>query len=869
MADVLRLSGRIVRPVPFFGPPTEKYLDYNAEIIDPTKKFKKKPLRDFDFGSGEPFWPMPFAIGPECRVACRVTWVSPIKKKKITTSGGKGGGTPTESTSYKYIATLEVMVCEAPIGGIVDFVAIYADNTLIWGQDPDVDITDDELTATVMATAKHTYLDITSPIGGPDLSKFKTSSDVVMTGWLNAGNNITARVISRKHNADGTSTMRVRDDGDPSTVVDEAAGETVHILQSNVKFNANDSAAITFYKGTATQNPDPTIVAMRGAGNQSAHRQKAYVVIGSLVLNKFGGSRIPVFTAVVKAHTSITLPDAVDLLMVRGNVPPEWYDTTGLAGNVRGYTIDQPEAPQSTIFPLLVAHDILMQESGGVLRFFHRADADHVTVMEDQLSSRASGDPPPDGLALQRRAANTLPSEVNVNYRDPTNHLQARGERQHRNNYSVRIRNSIDLPLVMTSADARAIARRLLWLAWTNRHKASTSLPPSQLRILENDVVHVDALDTDWSLVATRVDQGQNGVIVLEANADDSGVVDLPAVDAGVVDTNTGLLNVPELLLEVLDIAAIGEAEIKVPGVYLAVALYDPSVAWPGAVAFGSADGVEFLPFASVEAEAIAGFAGDPLGTAIADVFDRANTLRVTLWNGELESVTREDALNGKNLAIVGTELIIFQTATLVAIDAGTGANVYELSMLLRGLRDTEDQIDTHVAGERFVLLSTVQFQQVTADILGKVRDYKAVANGAAEVDVSAVDEITHALQTLVPFAPQVIRTNPGGIRWRPRTRAFIDPFADADQQPLFEELNAFYVEVYQYIGGVEQWLYSSETVAGAGGSYEDYQVPGGDPLGNPLIFLPPTFTVQFRIFQKSTSVGRGKPAIYDVLDYA
>lgn len=53
---------------------------------------------------------------------------------------------------------------------------------------------------------------------------------------------------------------------------------------------------ITFYYGSATQDPDPLITAAKGAGNAPAYRGLAYVVISDLELSNYG-NRIPNFSA--------------------------------------------------------------------------------------------------------------------------------------------------------------------------------------------------------------------------------------------------------------------------------------------------------------------------------------------------------------------------------------------------------------------------------------------------------------------------------------------------------------------------------------------------------------------------------------------
>jgi hypothetical protein len=59
---------------------------------------------------------------------------------------------------------------------------------------------------------------------------------------------------------------------------------------------SSDIGTITFYYGTETQLPDPTLEGLVGTGNQSGYRGEVYIVLGNLQLANFG-NRIPVFKA--------------------------------------------------------------------------------------------------------------------------------------------------------------------------------------------------------------------------------------------------------------------------------------------------------------------------------------------------------------------------------------------------------------------------------------------------------------------------------------------------------------------------------------------------------------------------------------------
>lgn len=81
---------------------------------------------------------------------------------------------------------------------------------------------------------------------------------------------------------------------------------------AGVVVQSSDSVSIgnniTIYNGTETQEPDPTIEAVEGAGNVPAHRGMAYIVFKDMLLEKFGRAIPRDFTVeVVRGGAASTL----------------------------------------------------------------------------------------------------------------------------------------------------------------------------------------------------------------------------------------------------------------------------------------------------------------------------------------------------------------------------------------------------------------------------------------------------------------------------------------------------------------------------------------------------------------------------------
>ena len=102
----------------------------------------------------------------------------------------------------------------------------------------------------------------------------------------------------------------------------------------------------------------------------------------------------------------------------------------------------------------------------------------------------------------------------------------------------------------------------------------------------------------------------------------------------------------------------------------------------------------------------------------------------------------------GGNAALLGDEIIQFQTAELLAPFS------YRLSNLLRGRLGTEYRMGSHATHERFVLLGEGLFTaNVGTGFIGLGKKYKPVSVGSTLTATEAVD-FNYGAQCLKPYAP-------------------------------------------------------------------------------------------------------------------
>ena len=127
---------------------------------------------------------------------------------------------------------------------------------------------------------------------------------------------------------------------------------------------------------------------------------------------------------------------------------------------------------------------------------------------------------------------------------------------------------------------------------------------------------------------------------------------------------------------------------------------------------------------------------------------------------------TEQEVLNGANTLIVGSELIGFATAFF-----NTGTGRWELTDLLRGLRDTMDEVTEHAPNDRVVLLNDgTRFIPLNLSAKNTTREYRSVPEQGLVADYQG-RTLTIALNTLRPFAPADVRGARGPVAPRGRRR--------------------------------------------------------------------------------------------------
>jgi hypothetical protein len=455
--------------------------------------------------------------------------------------------------------------------------------------------------------------------------------------------------------------------------IDEAEGNAITIKQLDIGLILNPPyQSLDVLKGEPTQSVSALFSAAVLLGNlfengealaQIAYRNTAYVFISKLELEDFG-NRIPTLVFEVMQAESRTAGGIIGDILEDAGLTSIDYDTTGIDDIlVKGYILESAQSAIASIRPLLRAYNIVVQEAAnGVLKFIKRGDEVVTVVDADDLAAHEIGQEPPRKISITDISDHQLPSEVNVQYFDPKNELQVGSQREKRINFDFDRSVNLDLPLTLNSGEARSIAARELWLAWTNRQKVVFTLPPSYIRLREQSLITVTIDSIDYRIIITRIDRGRNFLLTCEGFVESAEKLnfDIPADLPGPEPPQIPDLPIP-VVPGIVPMAPLTSGVVGGSGLYLGVSSPSFGAIWNGADVYLSTttdETAEYEFLGTLTTESIMGFAKTVLGDGRHGYIDRANSVQVEMFEGSLSSATANQVYDGVNIALLGDEII-------------------------------------------------------------------------------------------------------------------------------------------------------------------------------------------------------------------
>jgi Putative phage tail protein len=552
------------------------------------------------------------------------------------------------------------------------------------------------------------------------------------------------------------------------------------------------------HTGDQDQMPDPLIATIEGNAGTPAYRGTAYAVFEDFQLSDYG-NRIPSLSFEVIADEAPVSIGAILEDLASGNLTancPSLLDGIAITGDsIRGvaetFHAVAPLRGWDTTTGLLISEETRPGPS----------------LVTNQLGV-AKGETKGPLFERERRHQSSIGGRRTILYSDIDRDYLQGSQSVLRPDLGQQERR-IDLAASLSAARAKQFAQRSFASDLISQDQLRLSLGIRFIGLAPGMTVTVAGVSGLWVVADVAVEEMIVKVLLYrKPSAPLSGV----RADAG-----RGLFE-PDLsqgitTLHLLDLPWLGFGLANAPA--LSVAAAGASAGWRQAALLQSIDGgFSFEEIGSTAPSATIGTMTTSLAPSTTVGFDLANSAEVTLLNSamDLTNTTKDGLVAGQNLALIGDELVQFETATPL------GLQRFRLSNLLRGRRGTEHAIANHAVGERFVLISSETLLPLT--IPTGTNEVRITASGLGDIlPVSATTTgFGAAVQPLPPVHVTANRETNGDIRlaWVRQSRDGWR-WIDAVDAPTGEESEQYEVRIdpspassRMLTTASNQWLYSA-----------------------------------------------------------
>lgn len=516
--------------------------------------------------------------------------------------------------------------------------------------------------------------------------------------------------------------------------------------------------AFRLHPGGEDQAADPLIAAAQGMDRAPGHRGIAYALFEDLALADYG-NRIPSLTFEVEADEgAVAIGDLAAELS--GGILTG--DGLGAVGGMAASGTDLGDA----LAPLAEAFDLAFVAEEGGLRLRASA-AEAGAVVGGAGLSRSVNGRALDGAEQSGAAVDGVPAALSVRYYDPERDYQAGVQRISRPGPG-RLEQGLDLPVVLSGGDARALAARKLGRAWAGRATMTLRCGWGALRHAPGDVVTVEGVpglwrieEREWEAMAVRI---------ALRRVPGAGAAIPAGVSSGAIVRQADRVHGPTSLI-LADLPLIGDGLATAPVI---VAAASGGEGWRGAALFTMGATGEASPIGRTAPRAVMGGTDTLLPAGSTTLIDGVNAVEVTLLAEDMALRGADEAALalGRNLCLVGQELIQFTRAVQ------TGEASFRLEGLRRGLFGTEWAMASHAVGEDFLLLEEDRLIEPLAGQGGMPEIGSNIRIAAIGVGDSEPVEalLTIGGEAVTPPSPVHVTAEPDGgggwiIGWTRRSR--------------------------------------------------------------------------------------------------
>lgn len=451
---------------------------------------------------------------------------------------------------------------------------------------------------------------------------------------------------------------------------------------------------------------------------------------------------------------TMLLSEVVSELCAQANLPPDLIDVTDLTTTpVRGFTVTNRYPCSSALQSLSKVFFFSPSNSNDKVKFTMMGSDSVATILESDMIDDGDREDPDNS---RRGDTINVPRVLHWVYYDIAGGLAADMQSSERPEDGKNVGHQTVECSVIQSADeaATACAKVHAMMEVAQKGEIEFSLPDNFLRLTESDpiIVQVGAKMERAVIQKVDIDDGEQRYRCVRGRQS-IHTMEVEGIPAAPVTPPPSSIKGPTRI-DVLDIPLWRDVDDRL-GFWVAISgIYS---SWPGATVEMSIDGGANYPYSSgSNVPAVIGSLITELADQPAEYPDEVSSCQVAISTPSalLENTDLTGLLNGRNLALIGNEIVQFASADEVS------EGVWELSYFLRGRKASGSS--HHDIGERFVLLDdrvffvpaeltwrnrTLTFRATTFDtpveeatieavgFVGKNQIERAVANLAAHRD--------------------------------------------------------------------------------------------------------------------------------------
>lgn len=532
-----------------------------------------------------------------------------------------------------------------------------------------------------------------------------------------------------------------------------------------------------FYDGSESQAIDPLIGSIEGIANTPAYRGMALAVFEKLELAAFG-NRIPFMTFELLADPAAPTIASILSDASAGLIALDASDSVG------GYAA-YGKSIAAAVQPLLDCFDLRLFDDGSTLR--SPADAGAIVVDADELGSSTEQTAPK--LQREQLAASAVPSTLRLTYYDPERDYQT-GEARAVAGEQGANESQRDLPAALTATDAKSLAQQMLARQWAARDRLTLRLPPRRIGLEPGSLVDPGVAAGSWLVDKCTIDGFVTIAELRPAWQPNTSV----AADGGRIVANPDVVAAPTTLA-LIDAPDITGAPASGPTIMIAVSCASPGWTSRGITVAGSG---QTFATATASRKALLGHALTVLAPADPYLIDEVNSVDIELIDGEQWMTScDDDALSGgANLAVLGSELLQFGTATAL------GGGRFRLARLLRGRGGTEWAAAAHALGETFCLADANALRALALPISMRGT---TISVEDSEDSTASLTFAARSVQPLAPVDASAVIDSAGNLNlgWTRRSRSGF-AWVDEVDAPIGESREEYRVTISTATAAIE-----------------------------------------------------------------